>query len=99
MRRQVAGSCAQTRSFPLKLKLALRKTRTRRFKLYTDGRAIWSGAADLFDVAVPLAKNDITLHGWVYDPKTCAVTDYGENANQFRPVGEFYQSETPSAQK
>lgn len=41
-------------------------------------------------VATALARNAITLHGWVYDIKTGAVEAYDEDAKAFVPVAERY---------
>ncbi len=41
-------------------------------------------------VAARLAMGDLTLHGWVYDIKTGAVTAYDETTNRFEPVTTKY---------
>lgn len=44
-------------------------------------------------VATRLAKNDIILHGWVYDIKTGGVEAYDEATGEFSPVAELYAAE------
>ncbi len=41
-------------------------------------------------VAAALAKGTLTLHGWVYDIKSGAVTAYDRARKEFLPVGEYY---------
>jgi len=44
-------------------------------------------------VATRLAKNDLVLHGWVYDIKTGGIEAYDENTGNFSPVAERYAAE------
>lgn len=44
-------------------------------------------------VAARLASGEVTLHGWVYDIKTGAVSALDEAGNRFVPVSERYASE------
>lgn len=44
-------------------------------------------------VAARLASGEVTLHGWVYDIKTGAVSALDEATNKFIPVSERYASE------
>jgi len=44
-------------------------------------------------VATKIAKNELALHGWVYDIKTGEIVAYDEQDNAFEPVSERYSEE------
>jgi len=50
-------------------------------------------------VAARLKKDDLKLHGWVYDIKTGDVSAYDSDLKKFIPVSERYAEEVAAAQK